>query len=90
MMTATGCFTDGCLRKFFGIDGEIDHITHLDGVGPADYRSVIGFFARQLLKEMKLVGGYDVMYGKVKTFVRDHLFANAVDLEAAVVLRNLS
>jgi type III restriction enzyme len=72
------------------LDGEVDHITHLDGAGPADYRSVIGFFARQLLKEMKLVGGYDVMYGKVKAFMRDHLFSVPVDLEDAVVLRNLS
>ena len=72
------------------LDGEIDHVTHLDGSGPADYRSVVGFFARQLLKEMKLVGGYDIMYGKVKTFLREHLFASPVDLEDPVVLRNLS
>ena len=72
------------------LDGEIDHITHLDGTGPADYRSVVGFFARQLLKEMKLVGGYDIMYGKVKAFLRGHLFVSVVDLEDAVVLRNLS
>ena len=72
------------------LDGEIDHVTHLDGSGPADYRSVVGFFARQLLKEMKLVGGYDVMYGKVKAFLREHLFASVVDLEDPVVLRNLS
>ena len=72
------------------LDGELDHVTHLDGSGPADYRSVVGFFARQLLKEMKLVGGYDVMYGKVKTYLREHLFVSQVDLEDPVVLRNLS
>ncbi len=72
------------------LDGEVDHVTHLDGTGPADYRSVIGFFARQLLKEMKLVGGYDVMYGKVKTFLREYLFTAPMDLEDPVVLRNLS
>ncbi len=72
------------------LDGEVDHVTRLDGTGPADYRSVVGFFARQLLKEMKLVGGYDIMYGKVKTFLRAHLFASPVDLEDPVVLRNLS
>jgi type III restriction enzyme len=72
------------------LDGEIDHVTHLDGTGPADYRSVLGFCARQLLKEMKLVGGYDIMYGKVKAFLREHLFASVVDLEDPVVLRNLS
>jgi len=72
------------------LDSEVDHVTHLDGTGPADFRSVVGFFARQLLKEMKLVGGYDVMYGKVKSFLREHLFATHVDLEDPVVLRNLS
>ena len=39
----------------------------------------------------RLVGGYDVLYGKVKTFLRDYLFtASPVDLEDPVVLRNLS
>jgi type III restriction enzyme len=52
---------------------------------------VLGFFTRQLLKELRLVGGYDVLYGKVKAFLRDHLFESApVDLEDPVVLRNLS
>jgi type III restriction enzyme len=31
-----------------------------------------------------------VLYGKVKTFVRDHLFVQEVDLEAPNTLRNLS
>jgi len=73
------------------LDGETHHTLQLDGAGPADYRSVVGFFARQLLKELRLVGGYDVLYGKVKAFMREHLFAAApVDLEDAQVLRNLS
>jgi len=73
------------------LDSEIHHIIQLDGAGPADYRSVIAFFARQLLKDMRLVGGYDVLYGKVKTFVRENLFsASPVDMEDPVVLRNLS
>ncbi|MBN2702756.1 MAG: DEAD/DEAH box helicase family protein [Pontiellaceae bacterium] len=73
------------------LDAEIHHTIQLDGSGPADYRSVIAFFARQLLKDLRLVGGYDVVYGKVKTFVREHLFnSSPVDLEDPVVLRNLS
>lgn len=73
------------------LDAEVHHTVHLDGSGPADYRSVIGFFARQLLAELRLVGGYDVIYGKVKTFVREHLFEGVpVDLEDPVLLRNLS
>jgi type III restriction enzyme len=73
------------------LDGDTHHTIQLDAAGAADYRSVVGFFAKQLLKDMRLVGGYDVLYGKVKTFVRECLFEpSPVDLENAVVLRNLS
>lgn len=73
------------------LDSEIHHTIHLDGSGPADFRSVVAFFARQLLKDLRLVGGYDVLYGKVKSFMREHLFAGEpVNLEDPVVLRNLS
>ncbi len=73
------------------LDSEIHHTVSLDGSGPADYRSVVAFFARQLLKDLRLVGGYDVLYGKVKTFMREYLFSQSpVNLEDPVVLRNLS
>ena len=73
------------------LDAEIHHTIQLDGSGPADCRSVVAFFARQLLKDLRLVGGYDVLYGKVKTFMREHLFTpSPVNLEDPVVLRNLS
>ena len=63
----------------------------LDGAGVGDGRSVIASFARQLLKELRLVGGYDVLYGQVKTFVREQLFDGVpVDIDDPVVLRNLS
>lgn len=73
------------------LNAEVHHTIVLDGSGPGDYRSVISFFARQLLQDLRLVGGYDVLYGKVKTFVREHLFMKSpVDLEDPVLLRNLS
>jgi len=72
------------------LEGDIDHTIELDDVGSADYRSVIAYFARQLLKDLRLVGGYDQIYPKVRAFVRDHLFTQSVDLEDPVVLRNLS
>ena len=72
------------------LDGELDHTMLLDSAGPADYRSVVAFFARQLLKDLRLVGGYDQLYPKVRSFVRDNLFDTAVDLEDPVILRNLS
>jgi type III restriction enzyme len=73
------------------LDAEVHHTIQLDGAGPADYRSVVGFFARQLLKDLRLVGGYDILYGKVKTFLHKDLFTpSPVNLEDPVVLRNLS
>jgi type III restriction enzyme len=72
------------------LDGEVDHTILLDGTGPADYRSVVAFFARQLLKDLRLVGGYDQLYPNVRDFLRDHLFQRPVDLEDPVILRNLS
>lgn len=73
------------------LDAEVHHTIQLDGAGPADYRSVVGFFARQLLKDLRLVGGYEVLYPKVRDFMSAHLFeGRPVDLEDPVVLRNLS
>lgn len=70
--------------------GEVTHTTILDGAGVADYRSVIGYFAQTVMRELRLVSGYDVLYGKIKIFVQDRLFARLVDLEAPNTLRNLS
>jgi type III restriction enzyme len=72
------------------LESELDHTIQLDNTGTADYRSVVAFFARQLLKELCLVGGYDQLYPKVKSFIRDDLFVNSVDLDDPVILRNLS
>jgi len=69
---------------------EITHTTILDSAGVADYRSVIGYFTQSIMKELRLVSGYDVLYGKVKSFVQDHLFGRSVDLEDPNTLRNLS
>ncbi len=70
--------------------GEVTHTTILDGAGIADYRSVIGYFAQTIMKELRLVSGYDVLYGKVKSFVQDDLFGQSVEMESANTLRNLS
>jgi type III restriction enzyme len=70
--------------------GEISHTTELDIADVADFSSVIGYFAQTIMKELRLVSGYDVLYPKVKTFVRDHLFGQTVELENANTLRNLS
>lgn len=70
--------------------GEVTHTTLLDTLGIADYRSVIGYFAQTIMKDLRLVSGYDVLYGKVKAFVQDQLFDQQVELEDPNTLRNLS
>ncbi len=70
--------------------GEITHTTVLDSADEADCNSVIGYFAQTIMKDLRLVSGYDALYPKVKAFVRDHLFGQTVDLDDANTLRNLS
>jgi type III restriction enzyme len=70
--------------------GEVSHTTVLDNADVPDPSSVIGYFAQTIMKDLRLVSGYNVLYPKVKAFVRDHLFGESVDLENANTLRNLS
>ena len=66
--------------------GEITHTTILDTVGIADYHSIIGYFAQTIMKDLRLVSGYDVLYAKVKTFVQTALFDRPVELDSANTL----
>ena len=70
--------------------GEVTHTTMLDSAGVADYRHVIGYFTQTVMKDLRLVSGYDVLFGKIKAFVQTQLFDRAVDLEHPNTLRNLS
>ena len=70
--------------------GEINHTTLLDSSAVTDYRSVIGYFTQVIMKDLRLVSGYDVLYGKVKDFVSLHLFDSTVDIDNLNTLRNLS
>ena len=69
---------------------DVAHETSLDMNGPNDYRNVISYFAHTIMKTMRLVSGYDVLYGKIKSFVETELFEESVDLEEINTLRNLS
>ena len=51
---------------------------------------MIGYFAQTIMKDLRLVSGYDVLFGKIKAFVQTELFDSAVDLEDPNTLRNLS
>lgn len=70
--------------------GEVTHTTQMDSAGVADYRSAIGYFAQTLMKELRLVSGYDALYPKVQGFIENHLFGGTVPLDSPNTLRNLS
>jgi len=70
--------------------GEITHTTELDSDFVPNYQSVVGYFAQIIRKELRLVGGHDILYEKVKEFVTNFLFDKKVDLEDLNILRNLS
>lgn len=70
--------------------GEVTHTTALDISGLLDSRSVIADFTQLLMKELRLVSGYDVLFGKVKSFIQEHLFDQSVSLDDLNTLRNLS
>lgn len=70
--------------------GDITHKTELDSNFIPNYQSVIGYFTQVIMKELRLVSGYDILYGKVKEFIQDQLFTKPIELENLNSLRNLS
>lgn len=70
--------------------GEITHTTVLDTAGLIDYNSVVGYFTQVIMKDLRLVSGYAVLYGKVKEFVANKLFGKEVQLDSPNTIRNLS
>jgi type III restriction enzyme len=86
-------FTDEEKREIVFRDitsGDVTHKTELDSNFIPDYESVGRYFAEVIRKELRLVSGYDVLYGKVKEFIELHLFEKKVDLHDLNTLRNLS
>lgn len=86
-------FSEAEMREIIFKDittGEINHSTYLDSAAVTDYRSVIGYFAQVIMKDLRLVSGYDVLYGKVKEFIGGYLFTSAVDIDDLNTIRNLS
>jgi len=70
--------------------GEVSHTTELPTVGDIDSTQAIGWFAMKIMNDLRLVGGYDVLYEKLKEFIKSHLFDKPVDLDERVTMRNLS
>ncbi len=72
------------------VEEKIHHTTILESNIEPNYQSVIGFFAQSIMRELRLFGCYDILFGKVKDFVHLYLFETEVDLNNRNILRNLS
>lgn len=86
-------FTGEELREivFKDIDrDDLSHTTVLDSTAAPSPQSAVGFFARMIMRDLRLVGGFDVLYGHMKSYIENSLFDRAVSLDDLNVLRNLS
>lgn len=72
------------------VDEKMHHTTILNSSIEPNYQSVVGFFVQRIMKELRLFGCYDILFGKVKDFVCNYLFNNNIDLNDLNILRNLS
>ena len=72
------------------VDEKTHHTTILSGDIEPDYQSVVGFFAQAVMRDLRLFGCYDILFGKVKEFIQSQMFDQSVDLSNLNTLRNLS
>ena len=76
---------------FRNIDTDgVSHTTDMGGLVDINYQTMIAFFARRILADMRMVGGEAAMFGKLKSFIEDDLFHVPVKLDDANTIRNLS
>ena len=69
---------------------EITHTTELDSINNINYQSVVGYYTQTIMRDLRLISGYDVLYGLIKDFIVNYLFTIQVLLEDLNTLRNLS
>jgi len=78
------------LKFVYIVTDEESHEMSMPPSGISDYRQVVKFYTDSIVRSLRLVSAHNVLYGKVKSFIRDDLFEHPVDLEDRNTLRNLS
>lgn len=68
----------------------VSHTTVLDTDAAPSPQSAVGYFARAVMRDLRLVGGFDVLFGHIKSFMERRLFESPVSLDDPNILRNLS
>ncbi len=84
-------FSDEELKEiiFNDIEGDFSHKTIFKNTS-TDYRNIISFFTSAILRESRLVSGFNILYPKVESFIKYKLFTKEVDFSNPQVWRNLS
>jgi len=76
---------------FKNIDSDkVSHTTVLDMTLESSHQAVIGYFCQLIKRDLRLVGGSDILFGKLKGYITEYLFEKPVDLSDLNTLRNLS
>lgn len=86
-------FSEAEQRSIVFIDLDTDETKWSTDLGEQvsiTHQAVLAYLTNELMRRLRLVDGRDVLFGKLKSFVRDHLFESLVDLADLNVLRNLS
>jgi len=86
-------FSEAEQRSIVFIDLDTDETKWSTDLGeqiPVTPQAVLAYLTNELMRRLRLVGGRDVLFGKLKLLIRDHLFETRVDLADPNVLRNLS
>ncbi len=53
-------------------------------------QNIIGYFADTVRRDSRLIGNHDILYGKIKEFVVNHLFGRMVDVDDPNMPANLN
>ncbi|MFO2560082.1 DEAD/DEAH box helicase family protein [Legionella pneumophila serogroup 1] len=69
---------------------EISHTTSMPTLIIPDYHRALHFFSHTIMNDLRMVGGSDILFEKLKIFIESHLFENPADLTDLNVITNLS
>lgn len=72
------------------VDEKEHHRTILMSNMRPDWRYVVSFFTKRILKDLRMWSGFDNLYPFVEEFCRDYLFGESVDLEDVNIIKSLS
>jgi len=72
------------------IDGEVVKEVKMKNEININATSIVLFFTKTIMTELRLYGGQDILYERIKKFLQEKLFNKKVNLEDPNVARNLS